>query len=125
MGNNRSHIIWVLVFGKGVLFSPLLFIICMNWMDKLSRTDECVMIGRCKISRLFFAHDLVLPASSEFGLQHALSGFSAACDIAGMKISTSKTGVLHLSRYPVQCSLQVGGASLKQVEKFMYCGSHS
>ena len=39
-----------------------------------------------------------------------------------MKISTSKTEVLHLLRNPVQCSLQVGGVSLKQVEKFKYLG---
>ena len=39
-----------------------------------------------------------------------------------MKISTSKTEVLHLLRNPVQCSLQVGGVSLKQVEKFKYAG---
>ena len=99
-----------------------LFIIYIFWMDKLSRTDECVTIGRCKISRLLFADDLVLLASSESGLQHGLNGFAAACDIAGMKISTSKTEVLHLSRNPVRCSLQVGGVSLKQVEKFKYLG---
>ena len=37
-----------------------------------------------------------------------------------MKISTSKTEVLHLSRNLVQCSLHVGGVSLKQVKKFKY-----
>ena len=41
---------------------------------------------------------------------------------AGMKMSTSKTDVLHLSRNLVQCSLQVGGVSLKRVEKFKYLG---
>ena len=39
-----------------------------------------------------------------------------------MKISTAMTEVLHLSIKPVQCSLQVGGAKLKQVEKFKYLG---
>ena len=71
---------------------------------------------------LLFADDLVSLASSESGLQYALNCFAAACDIAGMKISTSKTEVLHLSRNFVQCSLQVGGLSLKQVEKFKYLG---
>ena len=91
-------------------------------MDKLSQTDECVTIGRCKISRLLFADDLVLLAFAESGLQHALNGFADACDIAGMKISTPKTEVLHLSRNPIQCSLLVGGVLLKQVEKFEYLG---
>jgi len=51
-----------------------------------------------------------------------LNDFAAACDNAGMKISTSKTEVLHLSINPDQCSLQVSGVSLKQVEKFKYLG---
>ena len=94
----------------------------MSWMDKLSQTDKCVTIRRCKISRLSFVDDLFLLAFSKSGLQQALNGFAAACDIAGMKVSFSKTEVLHLSRNPVQCSLQVGGVSLKQVGKFKYLG---
>ena len=70
----------------------------MNWMDKLSQTDECVTIGKCKISQLLFADDLVVLASSESGLQYALNDFEAACDLARMKMNTSKTEALHLSR---------------------------
>ena len=104
------------------ILSPLFFLIYMYWMNKLSQSDVCVTTGRSKISRLLFADDLVLLASSESGLQFALNGFAAACNIAGMKISTSKNEVLHLSKNPVQCSLQVGGVLLKQVEKFKYLG---
>ena len=91
-------------------------------MDKLSQTDKGARLGNCKTSRLFVADDLVLLADSESGLQRALNGFAAACNIAGMKISTTKTEVLHLSRNPVKCSLQVDGVPLKQVEKFKYLG---
>ena len=105
---------------QGRALLAFLFIICMNWMDKLSRTDECFTIARCKNSQLLFADDLVLLASSESGLQHGLNGFAAACDIAGMKISTFKTEVLHLLINSVQRSLKVGRVSLKQVEKFNY-----
>ena len=59
------------------VLSHIIFIIYINWMDKLSRTDEFVTIGICKISRLVFADDLVLLVSSEYGLQHALNGFAA------------------------------------------------
>jgi len=59
-----------------------------------------------------------LLSSTESGLQHALNDFATACDNAGMKISTTKTEVLHLSRNPDQNSLQVNGIPLKQVEKF-------
>ena len=81
-----------------------------------------VTIGRCKISRLLFADDLVLLASSKSGLQHALNRIAVACDNAGMKISTSKTETLHFLRNLVHCSLQVAIVSLKQVEKFKYLG---
>ena len=69
------------------------------------------MIERYKNSRLPFADESVLLASSESGLQRALNGFAAACDIAGMKISTFKTKVLHHSKNHVPSSLQVGKAS--------------
>ena len=42
-----------------------------------------------------------------------------------MKISTTKTKVLHLSRNPDQGVLPVNGATLKQVEKFKYLGGAS
>ena len=87
-----------------------------------SAEHMCVMIGRYKISQLLFADDLVLQALSKSGLQHSLNIFAAAHDKAGMKISTSKTEVLHFSRNPVQSSLQVGSVSLKQEKKFKYLG---
>ena len=48
--------------------------------------------------------------------------FAAAFDIAGIKTGTYKTEVLHLPRNLVQYFLQVGGVSLKQVEKFKNLG---
>ena len=76
------------------VLSTLLFLICMNCLDKLSRTAECVTVERCKVSRLFFADNLALLAFFESGLQHALNGFVAACDIVGMKVSTIESDVL-------------------------------
>ena len=99
---------------QGCVLSPLLFIVYMNWIDKCSQADECATIGNCKISRLLFADDLVLLSSTESGLQRALNSFADACNTAGMKISTAKTEVLHLSRNPDQCVLQVNGATLKK-----------
>ena len=94
----------------------------MNWINKCSQADECATIGNCKISRLLFADDLVLLSSSESGFQRALSSLADAFDSAEMKISTAKTEVVHLSRNPNQCLLQVNGATLKKVEKFKYLG---
>ena len=55
--------------------------------------------GGCHICELqdqplIFADDLVLLASSQHDLQHALDQFSAACNQARMKISTKNTKVL-------------------------------
>ena len=80
------------------VLSPLLFTVYMNQIDKCSQTDECATIENYEISRLLYADDLVLPSSTESGLQHALNSFADACNTDGMKISTAKTEVLHLSR---------------------------
>ena len=92
----------------------------MNWIDKCRQADECASIGNCKISPLLFADDLVLLSSTESDLQRVLNSFADACNTAGMKISTAKIEILHLSRNPDQCVLQVNGAKLKQLEKFKY-----
>ena len=102
------------------VLSPLLFIVYMNWIDKCIQADECATIGNCKISYLLFSDDLVLLSSIEFGLQRALNSFADTCDIAGMKISTTKTEVFRLSGNPDQCVLQVNGTTLKQIENFKY-----
>ena len=39
-----------------------------------------------------------------------------------MKIITTKTEIMCLSRQPKQCSLQIDGVPLKQAEKFKYLG---
>ena len=107
---------------QGCVLSPLLFIVDMNWIIKCSQANECATIGNCKISRVLFADDLDLLSSTESGLQHALNSFADACNTAGIEISTAKTEVLHLSRNPDQCVLQVNGATLKQIEKIKYLG---
>ena len=83
----------------------------------VSRPEDANLVD-CFSQRIYFCWLSRL----ESGLQHALNDFAAACDIAGMKISTSKTEVLHFLRNLVQCSLQVSGVSLQQVEKFKYLG---
>ena len=105
---------------QGCVLSFLLFIVYMNWIDKCSQADECATIENC--TQVPFADDLVLLSSTESGLQSALNSFANAYNTAGMKISTAKTEVLHLSRNPDQCVLQVNGATLKREEKFKYLG---
>ena len=107
---------------QGCSLSPILFLIYMDRIVKNSESCGGVKIGECTVQRLLFADDLVLLDSTQNGLQQALDRFSDACSVAGMKISTTKTETMCLSRQPKQCSLQIDGVPLKQSEKFKYLG---
>ena len=75
-----------------------------------------------KISNLLFADDLVLLAENPLGLQRASDGFDDECRNASMRISKAETEVMVISRKLLQCPIQVGVETLKQVEKFKYLG---
>ena len=107
---------------KGCFLSPNL---CLTYTDRIvEKNESCggVKIGGCTVQQMLFADDLVLLDSTQNGLQQALDRFSDACSVAGMKISTTKTETMCLSRQPKQCSLQIDGVPLKQSEKFKYLG---
>lgn len=63
-----------------------------------------------------FEDDLVLLASSEWDIQHALGWFAAKCEVVGMKISTSKSEAIGLCSKMVDCSLWDGNELLPQVK---------
>ncbi|TWW54739.1 hypothetical protein D4764_0188490 [Takifugu flavidus] len=75
-----------------------------------------------QIASLLFADDVVLLASSARDLQLSLDRFTAACEAAGMKISTSKSEAMVLDRKKVECLLRVKEEILPQVEEFKYLG---
>ncbi|TWW61062.1 TNF receptor-associated factor 2 [Takifugu flavidus] len=78
--------------------------------------------GDLRIASLLFADDVVLLASSARDLQLSLDRFAAACEAAGMRISTSKSEAMVLSRKKVECLLRVKEEILPQVEEFKYLG---
>ena len=94
----------------------------MDRIDKDSSSSSGVTFGKCNVRRLLFADDLALLSSNKSDLQCALDRFFDACLDAGMKISTAKTEIMCLSRYPVQYFFQANGVTLKQMEKFKYLG---
>ncbi|KAK3530227.1 hypothetical protein QTP86_020143, partial [Hemibagrus guttatus] len=107
---------------QGCPLSPVLFIVFMDRISRRSQGLEGVRFGDHRISSLIFADDVVLLASSGLDLQHALGRFAAECEVAGMRVSTSKSEAMVLDRKKVACTLQVGGEVLPQVEEFKYLG---
>ncbi|TWW75469.1 hypothetical protein D4764_13G0001310 [Takifugu flavidus] len=86
--------------------------------------DRCQEFGpHCwQIGSLLFADDVVLLVSLARDLQLSLDRFAAACEAAGMKISTSKSKAMVLNRKKVECLLRVKEEILPQVEEFKYLG---
>ena len=107
---------------QGCVLSPLLFIKCMDKINKDSFSSSGVTFGEFNVQCLLFADDLALLSLNESDLQYALDQFFEACLDDGMKISTAKTEIMCLSRHPVQCLFQANGATHKQTEKFKYFG---
>uniref|UniRef100_A0A669EXX2 Reverse transcriptase domain-containing protein n=1 Tax=Oreochromis niloticus TaxID=8128 RepID=A0A669EXX2_ORENI len=107
---------------QGCPLSPVLFIIFMDRISRRSQVAEGLHFGGLRISSLLFADDVVLLASSGEGLQLALERFAAECEAAGIRISTSKSEAMVLSRKRVECPLRVGDEFLPQVEEFKYLG---
>ena len=123
MASNQSRFMWALDSDKDAVLSPLLFIAYMNWIDKCSQADEGTTIGNCKIIRWLFSNDLALLSSTESGLQRALNSFADSFDMTGIKTSTAKTEVLHLSKNPDQCGLH--SLTFFQCSSLFFCASVS
>ena len=107
---------------QGCPLSPVLFIIFMDRISRRSQVVEGVRFGDLRIASLLFADDVVLLASSCQDLQLSLDRFAAECEAAGMRISTSKSECMVLSRKRVECTLRVRDQILPQVEEFKYLG---
>ena len=107
---------------QGCSLSPVLFLIYMDRIVKNSESCGGVKIGDYTVQCLLFADDLVQTQDYQNGLQQTLDRFLDTCSIAGMKISTTSTQTMRLSGKPKHYSLQSGGVTLKQSEKFQYLG---
>ena len=88
------------------------------FMERMSRCR----FGDLRIASLLFADDVVLLASSDRDLQHALERFAAECESVGMRVSTSKSEAMVLCRKTKDCPLRLGRESLAQVREFKYLG---
>ena len=94
----------------------------MDRISRRSRGEESVRFGDLRIASLLFADDILLLATSDRDLQHALGRFAAECEAVGMRVSTSKSEAMVLCRKMVECSLRVGSELLPQAKEFKYLG---
>ena len=69
-------------------------------MNRDSSSSSGVAFGKCNVWHLVFADDLALLSSNKSDLQYALDRSSDAYLDAGMKISTTKTEIMWMSRHP-------------------------
>ena len=99
---------------QGCALSPILFVIFMDRISRRSRGGEGLQLGGLRIASLLFADDVDLMAPSVCDLQHSLDRFSAECEAAGMRISTSKSEAMVPSRKPMDRLLRVGNEFLPQ-----------
>ncbi|TWW59961.1 R2 Retrovirus-related Pol polyprotein from type I retrotransposable element [Takifugu flavidus] len=104
---------------QGCPVSPILFITFMDRISRCSRGVEGIRFGDLRIASLLFADDVVLLASSARDLQLTLDRVAAACEAAGMRISTSKSEAMVLNRKKVECLLRVKEEILPQVEEYL------
>ncbi len=107
---------------QGCPLSPVLFIIFMDRISRRSQGPEGVRFGDHTISSLLFVDDVVLLAPLDQELRHALGRFAGECEAVWVRISTSKSEAMVISRKKVACQLQVGGEFLPQVEEYKYLG---
>ncbi len=105
---------------QGCALSPILFMIFMDRISRHSRVREELQLGGLRSSSLLFVDDVVLMASLVCDLQLWLDQFSAECEAAELRISTSKSEAMVLCRKPGDCRLRVGNESLTQVNEFKY-----
>ena len=94
--------------------------IFMDRMSRHSRGEETVRFRDLRIASLLFGDDVVLLATSDRDLQHALGWFAAECEAVGMRVSTSKSEAMVLCRKTVECSLWVGSELMPQAKEFKY-----
>ena len=62
---------------------------------------EGLRFGGLGISLLLFVDNVVFLSSSVRDLQHSLDHFAVGCEAAGMRIGTSKSEAMVLSRKPM------------------------
>lgn len=94
---------WWVGLRQGCAESPIVFVVFTDRILGCSRGEERIQFRLLKILPLVFPDDVVLMAPST--PQHTLGRFTAECEAAGIRSSTSKCRAMVISRNPMNCLL--------------------
>jgi len=101
------------------VLSPLLFIVLMDQVLK-QVTEE--VTGGNHSGTFAYADDVGLVACSAAELQESMDVWCTALTDNGLKLNTSKSEVMTVSRVPEELHIDANGQELKQVDQFKYLG---
>ena len=102
---------------QGCNLSPLLFVIYMDQITKEANPDPEAL------NELMFADDQAMMNNDKTQLQEHIDQLNESCETYSMKISTSKTEVMTVSKRPDKLDININGTQLKQTNEFKYLGS--
>ena len=102
---------------QGCNLSPLLFVIYMDQITKEANPDPEAL------NELMFADDQAMMNNDKTQLQEHIDQLNESCETYSMKISTSKTEVMTVSKRPDKLEIKINGTQLKQTNEFKYLGS--
>ncbi|VDP85427.1 unnamed protein product, partial [Schistosoma mattheei] len=122
--------------GRGVRqgdpLSPLLFIMCMDEVTRLTTREHGTKLGSQMVDSVLFADDMMIFADTTVGMQHKLDMLSAGLQQAGLSTNVQKSRSLTVAangKLKTVCvvphTYKIGGVSLDPInvtDKFKYLG---
>ena len=109
---------------QGCVLSPLLFNIMLEVVMALALDNKEIgaTVSGFLCSNLRFADDIALLSEAADDLQSQITDLHRFSSRFGLRISTSKTEVLCISRFPPDFNIVIDNTVLGQVNQFTYLG---
>ena len=111
---------------QGCILSPMLFNLYSERIFEEAIKDTCdgIKINGLTLNNLRYADDTAVIADSPQALQRLLNQLTAVGDRYGLKINTTKTKILIISKTPEPpINISIYGKQIEVVEKFKYLGT--
>jgi hypothetical protein len=109
---------------QGDSLSPILFNTIMDQIISTTKeTPAGYKIGNTKLHCICYADDATLIADTEDGLQRMVHAFELKSKEYNMKISTTKTKCMVVSKIPLRAKIVINDKTIDQVMQFNYLGT--